>query len=567
MNVRKNRGLERSRSSSFGSMLMMEGARENILPANPFSSRYCTTEVTGADFLGATRDIMFPEFPVWAFSIKKDLALFRIKIKTECPREHLGYAFSMFARTSAPCNLLLKCALTDGDERKCDHLVIQDHLIRFEVAHEFARAHTSLSLELYDLIPEAPVLSDDEPMQIFLALLSLEEGLFASSVIPPGEPRGFRDAETLFYPREGSFFEGSAGTISFFFAPDWTGPQLGSDTVAYLIDCGTQGQLNAISVVADGADYGKIKVIIVTEGSHVVLDSEIIPVRGNIYAIALRWTKHSAELLVNGRLVAAADGIDMSNKDRLSEHVYIASTGRSGRLSAFGRISHVLATNWLSDLEIRAWLVEKYPALFVQFEADWLRCQYPKPQLITPDSWAFDLIQKMLRLQRAWQSAPPDWLLEERIDESKYRDEMYRLLQAFDLDVIREEHSAAGRTDLLVRECSDTRKQVRMEFKIWGRHDFDQVPAKPLKYFLDGECIGIVVMINPRKRNAINSEYRVNVSRSPTDLALIIDRPFETSGFPDHFVSAHNSETQFAEVLHIVLNRYGPFPVDGSAAE
>ena len=92
-------------------------------------------------------------------------------------------------------------------------------------------------------------------------------------------------------------------------------------------------------------------------------------------------------------------------------------------------------------------------------------------------------------------------------------------------------------------------------------NDYKEIPEKPLKYFSDHERIAIVVMINPLKRKRIGDDYRRNVESSPTDVVGIIDKPFGDELFPDHFVSVHERAGTRAEVLHIVLNRQGPFAV------
>lgn len=555
MKIRQNYG-KLNIPSTFGPMLIMEGGREDLIPANPFNSSYCSSSILGAKFLGARQHPKMPGIPMWFFELLPRTT-FQIKIKVNCPREHLGYTFSTFATASANIPIDLRLTFSDGDERKCDNIHVIKELTRFETAHEFATAPTSLSVELRgESVSEQ---FSEESTTIGFAFLSIEEGLFASTPIPPGEPRGIRGGTQLSYQRAGNFFEHSSGTVSLFFVPSWTGSQLGSEVNAYLLDCVSESFLDSISIFANGADYGKLKASIVANGNAQAIETDIIPVCEKMYAIALRWTTDSAELIINGRTVAELINIQMPDKHKLGQQVYIGSTGRSSNLSAFGSLTHVMAHEWLSDSVLRAIIFKTYPNVFPQFETDWVELQNPQPTLLTSQSWAFDLVLKMLRMQRTWQETPPDWLKYEEIDESKYRDEMHRLLQCFDLISIPEAHSDAGRTDLLVGDKNNTANILRMEFKIWGRHDYDQIPEKPLKYFVDGENIAIVVMINPNKKKPINGDYRKKVSCSPTDCIGIIDKPFEQEFFPDHFISLHKRNGYYTEVLHILLNRYGPF--------
>ena len=557
MKTRKNYGKLNS-PSPYGPMLIMEGGRENLFPSNPFESDHCTGSIGGAIFLGERQHPKMPGVPVWSFELSPCTA-FQIKIEVNCPREHLGYTFSTFATTSSNIPIDLRLNLSDGDERKCDNIHVTKELTRFETAHEFATAPKSLSIELRGEIVSEEL--NEESATIGFAFLSIEEGLFASSPIPWGEPRGIRAGEQLSLPRAGNFFENSSGTVSLFFVPSWTGSQLGREGNAYLLDCVSDDFLDSISIFADGSDYGKLKASIVANGNHQTIETGIIPVCGQMYAIALRWTSDSAELVINGRTVAVSVNIQMPDKNKLGALVYAGSTSRSSNLSAFGCLSHVMVYVWLSDIVLRAEIFEKYPNVFPQFETDWIELQNPQPTLLTSQSWAFDLVQKMLRLQRTWQETPPTWLQSERIDEDYFRDEIHRLFLALELDSTSEANSSEGRTDLLIRDKNDAANMVRMEFKIWGRNDYTEIPEKPLKYFVEGENIAIVVMINPNKKKPINDDYRTNVHNSPTDCVGIIHKPFDQEFFPDHFISLHKRSNYYVEVLHIILNRYGPFAI------
>ena len=124
---------------------------------------------------------------------------------------------------------------------------------------------------------------------------------------------------------------------------------------------------------------------------------------------------------------------------------------------------------------------------------------------------------------------------------------------------MRESAAFEGRTDLTIQEKNVQERILRIEFKVWGRNDYKAIPEKPLKYFLDHEKVAIVLMINPNKTKPIGSDYRKNVKSSLTDVIEIIDKPFGDELYPDHFVSVHERAGVRAEVLHIVLNRQGPF--------
>ncbi len=540
-------------------MLFMEGGRHNLLPSDPFNSQDCAAVIIGANAPSQRRHWKFPDAPMWTFDITPGVP-FHIEVTAKCLEPVLGYTFSTFAETSSPTPLLIKVTLSDGVEIKCDNLLVSKMVTRFEVPQEFARRPESVTILL-----EGEVLVDDNPgpVTLELAYVTIEEGLFASSPIPPADPIGFRGGEQLSYEAAGTFFAGHAGTLSFFFSPVWTGPQLGEENSAFLIDCVAQNQQNAVSIFADGADYGKLKATIIAAGCIRTLSTDVIPVRGMLYSVALRWAAGIAEVLVNGRTAAASEAVFPDAKT-LESKVYIGSTGRSPNLSAFSTLSHLaFSPEWLSDDHLRATIFEAYPREFEQFMPEWERVtNKPTAEIFTTHSWAFQFALILLRqIPKLWQEHPPLWLLQEAIDESFCRDEILRFLSGREWGGISEYETFEGRTDLVVQESNNQERVLRIEFKVWGRNDFKDIPEKPLKYFSDYESVAIVLMINPLKHKRIGDTYRENVKSSPTDCIGVIDKPFGEEFYPDHFVSIHERGGTRAEILHIVLNRQAPFAV------
>ena len=114
---------------------------------------------------------------------------------------------------------------------------------------------------------------------------------------------------------------------------------------------------------------------------------------------------------------------------------------------------------------------------------------------------------------------------------------------------------ADGRTDLLV--VCDQAQRVRIEFKIWGRHDYAIVPLKPIKYMTDDESCGIVVMLNNSK-SSIDRKYVHNVLVGSTNCRLHVELPFSDGSGPFHFTSEHEVSGRRVHILHIVYNLKKP---------
>ena len=346
------------------------------------------------------------------------------------------------------------------------------------------------------------------------------------------------------------------------FVPLWTGSQLSSDQKAYFFDTASYDYKNSINIFADGADFGKLKACIVVDGDTKTISTDIIPTRGSMFSIALRWASGLVDLVINGRTVTTESGVFITDSVSLENKMYYGSTGRSKYLSAFSNMGGLyIYKQWVSDKNLRAFSYQLYPSNYSSFQDDWLElANGSEPKVIKNDSPYFPIIVVLLRLQATWQKNPPIWILKESLNESDARDEVLRLFECReDYYCHAEDQSHEGRTDLVVGVDDKT---VRIEFKIWGRNDYKEVPRKPLKYFLEGESVGVSIMINPNKSKSINTEYYKNVKKSDTGFCGIIKEPFMSESYPFHFISNHCSgRTDDVEILHIVINRQGPFAV------
>lgn len=542
---------------------MVEGARHNFLPINPFNPKSAKCQVSGAKYLGGRthEKIQVPGAMLWEFSVAPSVQ-FSIEIEMECAEPLLAYTFSLFAQATASEPIEIEVSFGDVLNRCASNLHVTEELTRFEISQRFSTSPTLMRLRLTG---PAVTLKDTQAITIGFAFVTIEEGLFASTPIAsPQQGIGFRAGECVSAGLKKKEVQGRSGTVLLNFSPYWTGPELDDDFSAYLFRFISSDKQDEISMFADGADFGKLKAVIKSDGAERVLSTDIIPVRGTTYAVALRWIGRLAGIVVNGYTTVAIQDAHLPKDCALLDKFYLGSAGGRGDSAAFSTVHSVrVYTEWLDDESIKAAIYEDLPSVFPQFFSDWqiLQGRSP-PQLFATDSWAFEVATQLMILPPIWQESPPIWLSHKGIDESNCRDEIDRHFRARGLFSVPEYESHEGRTDLLIRQGTDRLSQIRIEFKVWGRHDYKEVPTKPLKYFTDVESIGLVVMINPNKRKDIGPDYRRNVLASQTDVKSVISRPFDTEEFPDHFISVHESALgNRVEVLHLVINRQGPFSV------
>lgn len=85
--------------------------------------------------------------------------------------------------------------------------------------------------------------------------------------------------------------------------------------------------------------------------------------------------------------------------------------------------------------------------------------------------------------------------------EEDIRDYAYALMKRPGGSIQREGYSKIGRSDLLLEyKEQDSIEKYHIEFKIWGRKGYNEVPSQPLKYMSDSERAGVIIMIDRSKR-------------------------------------------------------------------
>ena len=537
--------------------LIVEGERTNLVPEMLFESSNCVVDFDRARFCGYGVYWKFPEFaiPIVEFDYSEKGTV-TIQIKNEL--RELGFTFSSYLYTVENEEALYQISLSDGFETVAQNCWVTGQATRFAVSHEFATLASEFFLRIkrLDCKEDAPSVR-----KIGIALPVLENGLFASTPIIPSTAASTRGAELVTHDQFHALVGKTIGTVAMCVYPSWHGHQLGFNRKAYLIDCIANDSSDRFSLFADGAENGCLRLESRVGEKTCVLRSGFTPPKDRPSVIAFRFAGTTMDFIIGGHTTASHSDFSISEK-LLSTNTpfYLGSSKAEPRHGLFGVISFLVGYPlWLADSKLRAEYYIKAPHWFPEFESDCLWVHDHPLAHLTEDSWALPIIQKVMGLHRSWQEMPPPWLAQEAIDEGDFRDEMRRYLSWLDYDCIAEYTSVTGRTDLLVRQKPDLDHTIRFEFKVWGRNDYKEMPAKPLKYMLEGEHIGVVIMINPSKVKNIAEEYRTHVETSATSVQTLIERPFEKDFAPDHFVSVHATDWEHTiEVLHIVFNKFPP---------
>jgi hypothetical protein len=534
--------------------LLVEGGRRNLLPTIEEVGRFLAAI---GRIVSYQRPSAVGDAPTWEIEVSLDREAVA-RLPANGMEAYRDYTLSAFAWSPSTVPITMTLGIAGGGE-----CVLRSHTLgekheRYEASHRFDVVPASLCATIAFRHAHGP---RSCVARAFLAFPVLEQGLFASSPIDPGAERG---SETVSLSREGKFFVGEQGTVSVTFIPSWSGSDLSPQMSPTLLSCYDESNGNAVKIFANGERWGRLSAQIVVNGNQSVLESGVSPLRDGVHSVALRWAGGIADLLVDGWPVRSVTGIALPVESSLGQRVYIGCDPRGKDTGLFGGILGIVSyPDWRTDRALQASLFQDYPDLFMQFRN--VQASVPDEPLrnLAPGSWTTPFVRQLLRHPDLWQAMPPAWLRDSQTTtEEAFRDEIARSLGATGVEAIPEAHSAQGRADLLMRVAE---QRFYLECKVWGRHDYADVPLKPLKYFATTDRVGAVLMINAT-RSRIGARYRANVLRSATQCTRIVDTPFGES-LPDHFVSVHGAGASQVEILHIVFDRYGPFAVAADKSE
>ena len=517
-------------------MIILEGTRHNFLPRDLL----CVSDWAGLGSLPTWVDQSELGQPVLELSILPN-SNFSFTSRIPVNHAHRDYTYSVYAW--APCGSQQQLTLRVSDSRETQraNAVLSKKPQRLIRANRFADSPTSIEVEVLGTN------QFDRQLTLRLSMPVLEEGLFATTPISLGE---FRAEDQLSYVRAGNFFEETIGTIAFFFVPSWSAHELSIGVSPHLLSCSNQDGSEAVEIFADSNNGGCISVRLATQGREYFIRSDVFPQCEKLYAIALTWLEPNVHLIINGFPVGETE-MTMPTGDKLGETVYLGKSARSDSMSAFGCFENVIGWNLsLTDYQLRAIAYEMSPNQFSQFRFAHLYAGYDT------SGWPSLVVNYLLTYPNKFQQLPPRWARENNaLLESDFRNDFCRAIGSLSkVLTIPEDYAEAGRTDVLFA-CNEDEleKRVRVEYKIWGRHDYRDVPAKPLKYFRTGDRQGAVFMINPNKQKPIGEEYREAVRNYSGGCIGIIDLPFGDT-LAEHFISFHELPWGRAEVLHVVMD-------------
>jgi hypothetical protein len=172
-------------------------------------------------------------------------------------------------------------------------------------------------------------------------------------------------------------------------------------------------------------------------------------------------------------------------------------------------------------------------------------------------------LQKLLKeMPFALDRVLADFAKKKAFVEAEVRDKVHDLLLTAQSKNRREAFESSGIADLLVSypETNSQRttcKDFLVEFKIWGRSGYQDLPSQPLSYMLDNHDVGVAVMIDTRVRPNITSFQEI-IRANPSFKCLELSTSAHFSTDIPYFCSLHQDD-RFSNP-RLIINFYLHIP-------
>lgn len=177
------------------------------------------------------------------------------------------------------------------------------------------------------------------------------------------------------------------------------------------------------------------------------------------------------------------------------------------------------------------------------------------------EGFSFFIRQLEFAIPEVFEQFPP----QSGFQEADIRDWVFAIIRRPGVRASRESYSKIGRTDLMLvyslpgeGSPSDlVDKQYRIEFKIWGRHGYKEIPSQPMKYMTEDELVGASVMIDRRAAPSI-SDFEDYVRANPDYQCISIKEIPVMDSNLRYFVSFHHDPRY--RMARMMINILLPIP-------
>jgi hypothetical protein len=452
----------------------------------------------------------------------------------------------------------------------------------FVIAGQWTRFELSLKNEI-SLAPLniyfATQIAIRQKSDIAIAFPQIEEGLYATSAIPPDTPlpaisnspdaRGAtRDADRIWLDRAktGFVIDSSSTTAIIVAKPNPNTDQIMDDQFLAFLSFWSSGASTEISVGISGQHDARFVIRLRQHGKDEFTQSTIIG-GCELYFVCMVFDRNTLSVIINGAIAFSL----VLEKSIVFDRTYIGcSHGQnpdciSGHIKQYSEYSTPLL--YPRILELYRESCPNHRQDTYDYMMQYFRYSMTTGSEIATfdacladEGFSYFVRQLDFSIPKIFTQFAPGGVFK----EDNIRDWVEALMNHPGAHTARETYSKIGRTDLSLGysfpvegdpSAPFVERTYRIEFKIWGRRGYKKPPSQPLKYMSEDELTCAFVMID-RRSNPKMLEFE-NFVKNNIDYPCIAIReiPILKSDVK-YFVSFHDDPRYRS--ARMVLNIYVP---------
>lgn len=521
--------------------LIMEGRRHNLL-IHSINIEHWLPQDSWPDISGSVESI-FEKRIIPLFSCRSNKSN-EITFEALNTIGRKDFTFSVFLMAfNVGLYVPFEISLSAGEETKKNRDSFSKHWKRGSISVDFVDVPKKIICTV-KILPNI-VLAKPTVINVGLTVLCLEEGLFASSPIISTAKIVSRSAGFLSFDLTGEskVDVSKVGSIVFAYQPIWNPSDLTPGINPCILETISQTGAVSLRLFHDSSNAGQLCLEVCddgTEDSRFYRGARPHPIQ-RVFVVSLSWDEERFWLNVDGDLVVSAkEQLRISEADKF----FLASRHENEDDGLFAHLVRFqIYDTVIIGQNLRAMLFTMDSELFVRFKDEYKEL-LAQTKLDSPFGRKpyKGLADHILRAVSTWPSLEKPFR-----DEAGYRDDCARLLEFSKFINSREALNSTGHTDLFIQipvddsiEIGANTRTARIEFKIWPRNDYKEIPEKPIKYMEEREEVGVVVMISHHSQKDIRTDFNNLVTHNekyPSEGC--IEQPFGTH-LQHHFIVTHS---------------------------
>ncbi|MCT0211701.1 MULTISPECIES: hypothetical protein [Synechococcales] len=481
--------------------------------------------------------------------------------------------FSFFARTETN-QISLRVSLEGPFSSQTKDFLVTDAWQRFELSMKNDISLQPLKVFLSNA-SSTTVHSD-----VAIAFPQCEEGLFATSPIPPdvelpvvvasaSETGSTRSADRAWIDKDktGIEIDSNSSTVILVAKPTPTTAQIQDDQFLTLFSFWCSESTSELSIGISGS-HNCAFVIRKRTAENVEFTCTSYIAGCDLYFVCAVFDQGTVSLIVNGAIAARL----LLSESMVFERIYLGCShgcqvdSFSGHFMRF--IIYGTPLLYPRILEMYCECCPGNVNYTYAYMLDYFRYALTDDsEMATLDAcmadegFSFFIRQLQFAIPEVFEQFPPHG----EFQEADIRDWVLAIIKRPGVRASRESYSKIRRTDLrlaytLPGDGSATdlvEKQYRIEFKIWGRHGYKDVPSQPMKYMTEDELVGASIMIDRRATPSI-CDFEDYVRANPDYQCISIKEIPVMEANLRYFVSFHRDLRY--RMLRMMINILLPIP-------